>query len=76
MFYVPTNVLFSEEEVKVSDILFVAKKNKCSITPKCAAGVSSLIGETLSTIKNRDRIDNNKKALYEKVGTKIRTIHR
>lgn len=64
IFDVPTDVVFSDEEVVVPDLLFIANENKKILSEKAIQGAPDLIVEVLSSNIKRDRVV--KKELYEK----------
>ncbi len=68
VFDAPVDVILSEEDVVVPDIIFVSSKNKGLLREKNIQGAPDLIVEILSENRNRDLI--YKKELYEKFGIK------
>ncbi|MBN2152732.1 MAG: Uma2 family endonuclease [Candidatus Lokiarchaeota archaeon] len=63
VFTAPVDVILSNENVTVPDIVFVSSAKNTILTPKNIRGVPDLVVEILSQNKNRDMV--HKKALYE-----------
>lgn len=66
--YAPIDVIFSEEDVVIPDLVFIANQNASIVAEKNIQGVPDLIVEILSSNKNRDLIE--KRRLYEKYQVK------
>ncbi len=64
----PVDVVFSERDVCVPDILFVSKEKNHVVTKKNIKGVPDLIIEILSSNRDLDLV--RKKGIYEKYGVK------
>ncbi len=62
----PVDVLFSERDVSVPDILFISKARNHILTKKNVQGAPDLIVEILSSNRDLDLV--KKKAMYERHG--------
>lgn len=62
----PVDVVLSEENVVVPDVLFVARDRKHILHPKKIGGAPDLVVEILSSNRKRDL--HEKRTLYEKYG--------
>ena len=68
IFYSPIDVILSEENVVIPDLLFISNKNKGIISKKNIIGTPDLIIEILSKNRTRDLVE--KKKIYKKYKVK------